>query len=208
MAPATMDLPGLIDSYGYLAVFVGSFLEGETILALGGLAAYRGYLDIWAVIAVAMFAGFLGDQFYFFLGRFNGHKVLARFPHARERAHRFDAMLARWHAPLIVGIRFMYGFRIVGPMLLGMGRVPAWKFMVFNFIGAALWAPLIAGIGYFFGTLIKATLGHLKRYELWIGASIVLVGVLFAVYHHFRQKKLDEQARLLEERASSFKEVG
>ena len=29
-----MDFPGLIDSYGYAAVFVGAFLEGETILAL------------------------------------------------------------------------------------------------------------------------------------------------------------------------------
>ena len=208
MTRATMDLPGLIDSYGYLTVFVGAFLEGETILALAGLAAYRGYLDLWVVIAVALFAGFTGDQFYFFLGRYNGPRILARFPHARDRAHRFDAMLARWHAPLIVGIRFMYGFRIVGPMLLGMGRVPAWKFMLFNFIGAALWAPLIAGIGYFFGTVIKATLGHVKRYELWLGATILVIGICIALYHHFRQRKLDAAQRLAEERASGHHEVG
>ena len=201
-------LAELIDTYGYLAVFVGAFLEGETILALAGLAAHRGYLDLWVVIAVALFAGFIGDQFYFFLGRRNGHQILARFPRARDRAHRFDAMLARWHAPLIVGIRFMYGFRIVGPMLLGMGRVPAWKFMLFNFIGAALWAPLIAGIGYFFGTVIKATLGHVKRYELWLGATIVVIGVGFALYHHWRLRKLDEAERLALERASGRQEVG
>ena len=64
-----MDLAGLIDSYGYLAVFFGALLEGETILALAGLAAFRGYLDLYKVIALAMFAGFLGDQIYFFLGR-------------------------------------------------------------------------------------------------------------------------------------------
>ena len=51
----------------------------------------------------------------------------------------FDALLARWHAPLIIGIRFMYGFRILGPIMLGMGRVESWKFIVFNFIGAAIW---------------------------------------------------------------------
>ena len=60
-----IDLPGLIDSYGYLAVFVGAFLEGETILALAGLAAYRGYLDFYAVVAIALFAGFAGDQFFY-----------------------------------------------------------------------------------------------------------------------------------------------
>ncbi|HUQ29221.1 MAG TPA: DedA family protein [Usitatibacter sp.] len=186
-----MDLAGLIDSYGYLAVFLGAFLEGETILALAGLAAYRGYLDLYKVIAVAMLAGFLGDQFFFFLGRFKGNKVLARFPKMKRRAQRFDALLSRWHAPLIVGIRFMYGFRIVGPILLGMGRVPAWKFMLYNFIGAAIWAPLIAGIGYFFGTVLKTALGHLKRYELWIFGAILLVGIAFAIYHHFRAQRLD-----------------
>lgn len=188
-----MDLAGLIDSYGYLAVFLGAFLEGETILALAGLAAYRGYLDFPKVVMLAMLAGFLGDQLYFFLGRYRGKQVLERFPKMKRRAQRFDQMLSRWHAPVIVGIRFMYGFRIVGPILLGMGRVPTWKFMLYNFIGAAVWAPLIAGIGYTFGSAVKAALGHLKRYELWVFLAVLLVGVLFAFYHHFREQRLDQQ---------------
>jgi len=56
-----IDLPGLIDTYGYWAVFIGAFLEGETILALAGLAAYREYLDLRWVILVALMAGFLAD---------------------------------------------------------------------------------------------------------------------------------------------------
>ena len=184
-----MDIPGFIDSYGYLAVFVGAFLEGETILALAGLAAYRGYLDFKLVVVVAMLAGFVGDQFYFFLGRRKGQQILARFPNMEERAHRFDALLARWHAPLIVGIRFMYGFRIVGPVLLGMGRVPAWKFMLFNFIGAAIWAPLIAGIGYKFGEMLESVLGNMKRYELWVFLAIVAIGLTVFAVQHFREHR-------------------
>ena len=178
-----MDLPGLIDSYGYIAVLIGAFLEGETLLALAGLASYRGYLDFYTVVAIALVAGFAGDQFYFFLGRVKGQKLLERFPNARERAQRFDAMLSRWHAPLIVAVRFMYGFRIVGPILLGMGRVPAWKFVLFNFIGAAIWAPLIAGIGYEFGEIVETALGNMKRYEIWIFAGVALLGCTVAVLH-------------------------
>jgi membrane protein DedA with SNARE-associated domain len=189
-----MDLPALIDTYGYLTVFIGAFLEGETILALAGLAAHRGYLDFYTVVVVAMIAGFAGDQFYFFLGRAHGQRILERYPHARERTDRFDRMLSRWHAPLIVGIRFMYGFRIVGPILLGMGRVPAWKFMVYNFIGAAIWAPLVAAIGYLFGGILEAILHDLKRYELLAFVALALVGVIALVIHYLREKKkLDEQ---------------
>ncbi len=185
----SFDLPGLIDSYGYLAVFVGAFLEGETILALAGLAAYRGYLDFWTVTAVALIAGFAGDQFYFFVGRFNGQRILARFPDAHLRAQKFDALLARWHAPLIVAIRFMYGFRIVGPVLLGMGRVHAWKFVVFNFIGAAIWAPLIAGLGFLFGNIVEVLLDDLKRVEIWAFGAVLLIGIVSFVVHHVRAKR-------------------
>ena len=188
-----IDLPGLIDSYGYLAVFVGAFLEGETILALAGLAAYRGYLDFYAVVAIALFAGFAGDQFFFYLGRIEGYRLLARFPQMRDRAHRFDAMLSRWHAPLIVCVRFMYGFRIVGPILLGMGRVPAWKFLVYNFIGAAIWAPLVAGVGYLFGSVLEALLHDLKRYELWAFVALALIGLAVLLIARSRENKTGDR---------------
>lgn len=184
-----IDLPGLIDTYGYYAVAIGSFLEGETILALAGLAAYRGYMDFWKVALVAGTCGFLGDQLYFFLGRWKGAKLLGRFPNVQERAHRFDALLARWHAPLIVGIRFMYGFRILGPIMLGMGRVPAWKFVVYNAIGAAIWAPLIAGIGYLFGTALESMLGNLKRVEMWVFLGLLAIGATCYAIHLLRERR-------------------
>jgi membrane protein DedA with SNARE-associated domain len=187
----TIDLPGLIDTYGYAAVLVGAFLEGETILALAGLAAYRQYLDFRVVVAIALVAGFAGDQVYFWLGRRKGQQILRRFPNAQQRAERFDALLARWHAPLIVAIRFMYGFRIVGPVLLGMGRVPAWKFVVFNFIGAAIWAPLIAGLGYLFGNVIEALLDDLRDVELLAFGALVLIGLASFLVHHIRTRRVE-----------------
>ena len=183
-----MDLGALIDAYGYLAVAIGAILEGETVLALAGLAANRGYLDYYTVVVVAMICGFAGDQLYFFLGRYRGARILERFPHAQERAHRFDDLLRRWHAPLIVMIRFMYGFRIVGPILLGMGRCPSWKFIIFNFIGAAIWAPLIAGIGYLFGEIVESVLHDLKRVEIWLFAGLLAAGLLVFAIRYWRLK--------------------
>lgn len=184
-----MDLAGLIDSYGYITVAVGAFLEGETILALAGLAANRGYLDFYTVVVIAMIFGFIGDQFYFYLGRKQGARILLRFPDARERAYRFDDLLRHWHAPLIVMIRFMYGFRIVGPILLGMGRVSAVKFAVCNFIGAAIWAPLIAGIGFVFGEIVQSVLQDVERFEIWLFAAVVAAGLAMFLLHWRRIRR-------------------
>jgi membrane protein DedA with SNARE-associated domain len=183
-----MDLPALLDAYGYAAVFVGAFLEGETILALAGLAASRGYLDFATVVAIAFVAGFAGDQFFFFLGRLRGQRLIARFPRLAGRAQHFDAMLARWHAPLIVAVRFMYGLRILGPIMLGMGRVSAGKFVVFNLVGAAIWAPLIAGLGYGFGAMLESLLHDLQAAEMAGVALIVVLAAVVALVHHLRER--------------------
>jgi len=82
----------------------------------------------------------------------------------------------------------MYGFRIIGPILLGMGRVPSWKFIVFNFIGAAIWAPLIAGIGYLFGEIVQSVLHDVKKVEIYLFASILAAGVI-AFFWHLRRVK-------------------
>jgi membrane protein DedA with SNARE-associated domain len=183
-----LDLPALIDAYGYIAVAIGAFLEGETVLALGGLAAHRGYLDLPIVIIVAAIAGFAGDQLYFTLGRHHGSRILARYPDAKQRAEKFDAMLERWHAPLIIGIRFMYGFRIVGPVLLGMGRVSHGTFALYNAIGALLWAPLIAGLGFIFGEAMERVLHDFKHYEKWGFVALLAIGASLFVMHKVRER--------------------
>ena len=64
-----MNLGSLIETHGYWVLFVGCFLEGETFLVLAGFAAHSGYLDPFVVVAVVAIAAFVGNQFFFWLGR-------------------------------------------------------------------------------------------------------------------------------------------
>jgi membrane protein DedA with SNARE-associated domain len=184
-----LDIPYLIDTYGYVTVAAGAFLEGETILALAGLAAHRGYLELWIVIVIAAIAGFAGDQLYFLLGRYHGPAMLKRFPDINKHAQRFDVLLARWHAPLIIGIRFMYGFRIAGPILLGMGTVKHSTFAIYNGIGAILWANLIAGLGFLFGEALEAVLHDMRHWEKWGFAGLLVVGLFVWGIESYRDRK-------------------
>ena len=115
-------MPQLVTDYGYLAVFVGTLLEGESILLLAAYAAHRGYLSLPAVVGVAFCGATLGDQIFFFSGRFFGHGLMQRLPLIRARAEKINALLLRYHAGLIVGIRFAYGLRIAGPVVIGMSE--------------------------------------------------------------------------------------
>ena len=55
----------MIENYGYAAILVGTFLEGETILVLAGLAAQLGYLTLSGVILAAFLGSLSGDQLFF-----------------------------------------------------------------------------------------------------------------------------------------------
>ena len=63
-----MTIEYLIQTYGYVAILVGTFLEGETVLVLGGLAAHQGYLQLPGVMLAAFAGTLIGDQLFFFLG--------------------------------------------------------------------------------------------------------------------------------------------
>ena len=60
-----MDLQSIIENYGYAAILIGTFLEGETILVLAGLAAHQGYLELTGVIFSAFLGSLCGDQLFF-----------------------------------------------------------------------------------------------------------------------------------------------
>src|SRR5437867_13107588 len=104
-----MSLTQLLADHGYLAVFIGSLLEGATILVLAGFAAHQGHLSLPLTLTIAFVGGTLGDQFFFWLGRTRGASVLRRIPGSGQRTRRVGELLRRYDALLIVCIRFMYG---------------------------------------------------------------------------------------------------
>ena len=82
-----MNWSDLIQHFGYLAIFAGALFEGETVLMLGAYAVHQHLMNFWGLIAAAMLGGFVGDQFYYQLGRRYGQKLLQT---RAELAGKFD----------------------------------------------------------------------------------------------------------------------
>jgi membrane protein DedA with SNARE-associated domain len=181
----------LIAQYGYLAILVGTFLEGETILVLGGFAARRGLLSLPGVMLAALVGSLASDQLFFFLGRRHGAALLERWPSWKPGVARVRTRLEQHSVPLIVGFRFLYGLRNATPLALGMSAVPAWRFVLLNALGAAIWAVAVASLGWFVGSAAEQLLGRLERYEGAVAAAIIVVGSALWLWHH-RPRRSDE----------------
>ena len=133
-------LQAFLQDYGYLALFIGTFFEGETILVLAGFLASRGYLDINLVMLTAASGGYCGDQLWYFLGRRKGRQVLARKPHWEALGDKALNHLRRYPDIWVLGFRFVYGLRTVMPVAIGISGYPPLRFLLLNAISAAIWA--------------------------------------------------------------------
>jgi len=184
-----MNFEHLVISYGYPAILIGTFLEGETILILGGFAAHQGYLELPLVMLAGFLGTFFGDQLYFHIGRRKGIEFIEERPHWQVRTDRIFHLLHRHQVLLILGFRFVYGIRTVTPFILGASGIGVARYLVLNLIGAIVWTVAVCALGYFVGQAAEHFLQQVKHYELWIFGGIIILGASAWIIHWLVSKR-------------------
>ena len=184
-----LDPAALLHTYGYIALVAGAFLEGETVVLLAGVLANQGYLSPVPAVLCAFGGSLASDQLMFYLGRWKGNAILHRFPRLEKRAPKVRALLARYETPLILGFRFIYGVRNITPILMGMGKVNAWKFLILNVVSAAVWATSFVAAGFFFGRALKAFLKLHPHADKFALAAVAAGACGIWLWRKWREKR-------------------
>ena len=171
-----MDGPALIEQYGYAALIVATFVEGEVALILASYAARCGYLSLPWVMVFAALGVLISDWTCFLLGRCCSRLLFARFPGLPQRVAGTLARIESNPNTCIIAFQFVPAASTITPIAIGVSRVSVWRFLVLDVIGVAAWTSIIASLGYLGG----AALGILitDRYERW---ALPLVAVLVLV---------------------------
>lgn len=187
-----MTLESLIHDYGYFAIIVLTFFEGETIVILAGVAAHLGLLELQWVIVSALAGSFSGDQLFYYVGRHWGPKIIAKRLSWQVGAEKVYKHLRRHQDFLILTFRFYYGLRNVTPFAVGSAQVPRLRFFTLNLIGAIAWANVFAFSGYLLGETFKLFLDDYHRYALYLLGGLVLIGMtiwLITLIRHRRKAR-------------------
>lgn len=183
-------LSHLIASYGYLAIAVGCFFEGEAAVLLGMLAAHHGILSGHFVWLSATLGTLLGDNIWFHIGHKMGRPALARRPRWHARATRIEALLERYGPLVMIGFRFLYAMRSLTPFVLGSLGVSPWRFLLYDIIGVLIWSTTMTIIAYYLAGAIEQALGHIQNLEqALLALVVVLVGAGWLVYYLRRRSR-------------------
>jgi membrane protein DedA with SNARE-associated domain len=186
-----MDFWQLISDYGLLAVLVGTFLEGETILVLGGFFAQLGKLDLGLVMAAAFVGSLTGDQLWFAIGRLGGHWLLRRRPTWKPGFDRISSFLERNETWFVLTFRFYWGLRSISPFAIGMTGITWRRFALLNLIGAAVWAVCGALLGWGAGHLFpKDEAGKPDLHILmWVGIGALVLTIAVLLWRGLRGRR-------------------
>lgn len=197
MTQSILDLlRNAVVHYGYWAVGAALLLEnagipvpGETILLLASFLAFsQQELQLPWIILVATIAATLGDNLGFALGYYGGRPLLQRYQSIfrikDETIRRGEGLFAKYGTVTVFFARFVFGMRIIAGPLAGVLRMPWRKFLLSNFLGAAVWVTVISVSGYLFGRHWDRLEQYLKRFDV-----VVIVVVLVAALVWWRRRK-------------------
>lgn len=190
--------------YGYWGVGGALLLEntgvpvpGETILLLASFLAYsQRELQLSWIIVVGTVAATFGDNLGFILGYYGGRPLLERYQRIfriqSTTLLRGEGLFAAYGATTVFFARFVFGMRIITGPLAGVLRMPWRRFLVFNFLGAAVWVTVISSAGYFFGRHWEHVVAAVKRFDL----VATICGLLVVAVVWWRNRRRDRVAPL------------
>ena len=183
-----MALESFIIHWGYPALFLGAFVEGDAAAFLGGVLAHNGLMSFVPAAMVVAVAAMSIDNLLFHMGR-----NLTRFPRLRSMTEtplaRHTLDLLRDHpVKVILAFRFVWGTRTLTPPVVGMAGIDARLFFVLDAISVTLWSLVCTSAGYGLVAGLRAFWQHMDlRAQIAVGVVLV-VGVGLAAWVILRRR--------------------
>lgn len=168
--------------YLYLLLLVGVYLEGETALLTASFLANQGMMNLWVVLSLAFVGTVATDWFHFWLGRWQGKAFLDKRPKLQKQFYRFNRLIEKRPNTVSFFYRYLYGFRIVLPVALGMSRINALNFLFFSALSALIWTLGFGLLGYYFGEVVRSIFNDFQAYQKFLVLSLITGGILFTIF--------------------------
>ena len=148
--PSTVDSLGmrLLPKYGYLAILIAAFWEGEAVLIVAGTLCGAGYLDWRLTILAAAIGGAAGDQIYFYAAHERAARLVQKSKRLRRWYPRVSRFVLRYGTIAVLLSRFAAGLRITIPLVCATAAMPPKKYSTLNLISAFAWASLWVSLSY------------------------------------------------------------
>lgn len=180
----------------YLIFFImvscglGMPLNGDLIMLFLGTMAGLGKFNLLLLCIICPCGIFIGDAVMHLIGRKLGMQVFRMWPFYKiakpQRIFKALKFSKKYGAKVVFLARFLPGTRCVTVLTSGVFKVPYHKFLLMNFLGLALFCPILISFGYYF----ISSLSEAKEKALPLLLSLFAVALIgLAFFSYFRSPR-------------------
>ncbi len=197
-----LKLEGLYLSYGYLIVFLSSFIEispmgwtipGGGLLAVGGFFAYGSQVSLLGILVFGWAGAWLTFLLAYFLGRQTGNSLIDRF-NLHKSAGRAKLLLKKQGGVILTTSMLSNITRFMVAYVAGTQSYNLFRFLFYSAIASLTWSSIFIIVGYFAGSEREKLEIGLARLGIvaWIFVIIALLTIYFKAKKEFIQLKEDQ----------------
>lgn len=177
-----------VKNWGYIAVFLGAMVEGESVILTASSMAYFGYLNIYKIMVVAFISTLLADQLLYYIGRHYGSAFFDKFPSFKPAATRAFSLLNNYDKWFVLSFRFIYGIRIISPIVIGASGIKPKRYTPLNIIAAMVWTIISCWGGYSLGEIMMNILNNIHIVQKYLICIVIVIGLIIAGIWYCKKK--------------------
>ncbi len=191
-------LLGLVNHYGYLAIFLLVFLQeigvpnpvpNELVLLFAGALTIIGGLSFWPTLLTAVSADVIGTTLLFTVFYFFEHKIMERVKKWEKINQKLEkvkeTVLKRGRWGIFLG-RMMPYIRGYVSVAAGILNIPYKNFLPMVVLPALLWTGGYVTLGHFLGIKWQSVADFIHQYQ-WILLVAVITAIAFWFYWKSRK---------------------
>ncbi len=184
-----MDFSSL-ETWGYLAVAFFSFGGSLFIVAAAGVFSFMGHMDLTTALIVAALSNFMGDNFLFYLGKYQKNEIRPYFAKHKRKIALATLIMRKYGVMAIFIQKFIYGVKTLVPISMALAKYDFKKFVFYNIFASIVFVTVIGLSAYFASESIIAFFGYVKD-NPWIAPLIIftIIGAIWFFLENATKKK-------------------
>ena len=179
---------------------IGAPIPAVPTLLVAGALARNGQMSSTHVLLWAVIASLVADSIWFALGRRYGYRILrllCRISLSPDSCVRdTEANFERWGMKSLLVAKFIPGFSTIAPPLAGATNAGIFAFIIYDGVGAFLWAGSAVVVGRAFHHAIGSVVERLENLGGWAIVLAVSALALFVIVKWWQRMRFIKQLRV------------
>ena len=186
MNPMIDTLKGMVDSFGYIGIFIATSLEygcfpvsSEVLLPFIGFFVFGGEMSLFGAILVSTAGGIAGSLVCYCFGRFGRRFIektlCSKYSSLKKGLEKAGRVFDKYGSKSVLIARVFPIARTYISIPAGLMGMNIYAFVIYTAVGSFVWNTMLISAGYFLGGYGSLIRGNILFYVIMVLVSIVLI---------------------------------